>query len=130
MYYFYYFILNTFLFYAINCILYLILGAQNESRMMIMEQAKLEMEAMSQASNSVASLCQIKCVSPGAGAMMAGEELSIPEQACLDRCVTKFMETQSFVMQVMQRKGEEQMKMQAMAMGGAPGQQPGGQPPM
>lgn len=99
---------------------------------MMMEQAKLHLDSISVAQNSISTLCQAKCVSPGAGAMMAGDELSVPEQACLDRCVTKFMETQSFVMQVMQRKNEDQMKLQAMAAGAMGGDPNGGlgQPPM
>lgn len=96
-------------------------GAMDESRLMLVEQAKLELESFSSIYGIISDRCTSKCLAPGRGA--SGEELAVAEQACLDRCVVKVLETQSYIASIMQQKAE--MQMQGMAPpGGAPGQPP------
>ena len=90
----------------------------DESRLMLLEQAKMELESFSQVYSLISEKCTPKCIAPGKGA--GTEELAVGEQACLDRCLVKMMETQSYIAQVMQKKAELQMA------GMAP---PGGMPP-
>jgi len=97
-------------------------GAMDESRLMLMETAKLELESFSQVYNLISDKCISKCVAPGKG---AGEELAVGETACLDRCLVKVLETQTFISTVLQKKQEMQMGAMMPGMGGPPGG-PGG----
>eukprot|EP00461_Guttulinopsis_vulgaris_P000067 UN00067 len=89
----------------------------DESRMMLMEQAKMEMDAFSSMFNMVNEKCTSKCLAT----TFSDAELNTNEQACLDRCVVKIMETQNYVSQVLQRRAEQQLPGQ-MPAGGAPPQ--------
>lgn len=94
----------------------------DESRMMLMEQAKMELESFSQIYGIISDRCTAKCLAPGKGS--SGEELAVGEQACLDRCTVKVLETQSYIASIMQQKAEQQM---GAAQAGMP---PPGGPPM
>jgi len=71
---------------------------------------RMEMELFSKMFTSMTGSCFKKCVPK-----YTDERLSLGENACVDRCVTKYMATHALVNQVTMEVNEAQMK-EMMAM--------------
>ncbi|KAL7569973.1 hypothetical protein ACA910_021921 [Epithemia clementina (nom. ined.)] len=70
--------------------------------------AKLEMEMYTDLFNKIAANCFQKCAST----KHREPELSLGEMTCTDRCVSKYLESQQRVGQVLQKANEAQMEQQ------------------
>mmetsp|Transcript_25044 Transcript_25044/g.41550 ORF Transcript_25044/g.41550 Transcript_25044/m.41550 type:complete len:104 (-) Transcript_25044:312-623(-) len=70
--------------------------------------ATTEMEMYTNLFNKIASSCFNKCAST----KHRDQELPLGEMSCTDRCVSKYLEAQERVGQVLQKANESQMQQQ------------------